>query len=366
MVIVLRLEMAWVPERGKGDEIMPKNSSAARRQAARQMAAAEGLSYTAALRHILAAAAEAAQVEPGHIRYRGDLLSREAALALVEQHQQYPVEVRACQACGHVHFAHYDPPAGRPHGCVACEQAGRLCPVFVPGGVPKLAQHVDPLSTDPVPCPWLCAHGLDRHSAGSGCFRCGCQYGVVGADAPAGVVYHGYPWDGPGGRVVVIEAPAGHPVSLLPHVSPTEFAWGYGGAGPRELARCLLLAALGPAATCPRCRGAGKMTVGEAGVQVPYGPGLQDGCDPEAIIPCMLCDDGYRAVPHQKFKFQVVATWDQDAEWALDRTQIITWLCDTAPDLAADAVAWPANDLPSLHAGPAANGISDRGDHLPV
>jgi hypothetical protein len=183
----------------------------------------------------------------------------------------------------------------------------------------------------------MCGHGLDEHADGAGCFRCGCRYDMPGIAAPASIVYHGYPAIGPGARVVVIEAPAGTPVSLLPKVTDTEFAWGYGGAGPRELARCLLRAALGAAAACPACHGAAKLAVGDDGAAVPCGPGLEDDCDPEAIIACQLCDDGYRPVPHQKFKFQVVAAWDQDAEWVLDRSEIVAWLRGTAPQLAAAA-----------------------------
>jgi hypothetical protein len=325
---------------------MPKNSSAARRQSARRLASAEGISYTAALRRIQVAASEAAALEPGHIGHGGDLLPREAALDLLEQHRQHPVEVQACQACYHVHLAHYDSPAAGPRGCVACEAAGRVCPVFVPGGVPKLSSHVGPASADPAPCPWLCGHGLDEHAEGSGCYRCGCRYGEPGVLVPAGITYHGYPANGPGERVVVIEAPAGNPVSVLPHIrhrSPTEFAWGYGGVGPAELARCLLIAALGPAAVCPACHGAAQMTVGEDGREVPCGPALADECDPETIVPCLLCDDGYRTVPHQKFKSGVVAAWNQDAEWVIGRAEIITWLNGTDPALAAAAGAWPGN-----------------------
>ena len=120
--------------------------------------------------------------------------------------------------------------------------------MYVPGAAPKLRGHVSPVSAHPVPCPWMCGHGLDEHADGCGCFRCGCCCDMPGIAAPASIAYHGYPANGPGARVVVIEAPAGTPVSLLPKATDTEFAWGYGGAGPRELARCLLRAALGPAA----------------------------------------------------------------------------------------------------------------------
>jgi hypothetical protein len=50
---------------------------------------------------------------------------------------------------------------------------------------------------------------MDAHAEDRGCYRCGCHYGLPGAAAPDEIAYHGYPADGPGGRLVVIEAPAG-------------------------------------------------------------------------------------------------------------------------------------------------------------
>jgi hypothetical protein len=312
---------------------MPKNSSAARRQDARRLAAAEGISYTAALRRLTGQDA-------------GQDVSRTSAMVLLEQWRQHPVEVQGCQACRHVYLAHYGSTAGRPGGCVECENTGQACPVYVPDGTPKLSSHVSPASDDPMPCPWLCGHGMDEHAEASGCYRCGCQYGRPGAAAPDEITYHGYPAGGPGARLVVIEAPAGCPVSLLPHMrghAGTEFAWGYGGSGPAELARCLLLAVLGPAAACPACHGAARMVIGEDGREVPCGSARADEADPAMVVLCQQCDDGYRAVPHQKFKAQVVAAWDQDAEWSIDRVRVITWLRDTAPQLAAAAEAWPGS-----------------------
>jgi hypothetical protein len=351
---------------------MPKNSSAARREAARLLATAEGISYTAALRRIREAPSQpspsaapmpgpaglqnAAAALPGGpgsefpgldagrdlagrsgfrdggvggLRARSRLL----ALALHAAHERHPVEVQGCQACWHTHLAHYDGGAAARQGCVACEDAARACPVFVPSGRPKLSKHTGPVSADPVPCPWLCGDGLDQHGEGSGCYRCGCRYGDAAAEPPAGVAYHGYPAGGPEGRLVVIEAPPGTPVSVLRHVdrhSPAEFAWGYPGSGPAELALSLLIAALGPAAACPACRGAGKMTWDQDGHQAPCGPAREDEVDPETIVACALCDDGYRTLPHQEFKSEVVSGWSPDAQWVIDRAQIIGWLRDAS------------------------------------
>jgi len=63
----------------------------------------------------------------------------------------------------------------------------------------------------------------------------------------------------PYGFEVVVEGDGekGKWLRPLPHAlrhSPDGFAWGYGGSGPSELARCLLIDVLGP---CPRCGGDG-------------------------------------------------------------------------------------------------------------
>jgi hypothetical protein len=49
---IVKGRAAWVPCAGNRTNTMPKNSSAARREAARATAAAEGISYTAALRRL--------------------------------------------------------------------------------------------------------------------------------------------------------------------------------------------------------------------------------------------------------------------------------------------------------------------------
>ena len=68
-----------------------------------------------------------------------------------------------------------------------------------------------------------------------------------------------------GGTTVVVETPAGEVVGDLPHIersaAPGGLEWGYGGAGPRDLARSLLLHALGDAALCHTCGGSGYMRV---------------------------------------------------------------------------------------------------------
>jgi hypothetical protein len=83
------------------------------------------------------------------------------------------------------------------------------------------------------------------------------------------------------------------------------------------------------------------MVIAEDGREVACGPALADEADPEMIVPCQLCDDGYRTIPYQEFKASFVAGWDPDAEWIIGRGQLIAWLRDTDPKLAAAAEAYP-------------------------
>lgn len=99
---------------------------------------------------------------------------------------------------------------------------------------------------------------------------------------------------------------------------------GYAGSGPADLARSLLIDALGEAAACPDCRGVGY---------VMYDPGIEESgpepYDPEALpdgwdtLRCGSCDGGYRHLPYQEFKFAYVAGWGE--EWRITRADILDW-----------------------------------------
>lgn len=148
------------------------------------------------------------------------------------------------------------------------------------------------------------------------------------------VIYRGHGNDNPaGGRLVTIETPDGRLLGTLRHVvkhSPTGYTWGYAGSGPADLARSLLIAALGDeAAACPVCRGTRRVLfIGTADDPVTY-----DSDDPSHVViaratkgplKCWDCDDGYRRLPYQDFKFQYVAIWP--SSWAITRSQILAWL----------------------------------------
>lgn len=92
--------------------------------------------------------------------------------------------------------------------------------------------------------------------------------------------------------------------------SPTGFSWGYGGSGPAELARCVLLDALkqlGVDVKCAACEG-GRRSDGEGS--------------------CWECDGGWRLRPgvYQDFKFERVARWPQGEPWRLEFSDVEAWI----------------------------------------
>jgi hypothetical protein len=129
--------------------------------------------------------------------------------------------------------------------------------------------------------------------------------------------------------VTVFEPAAGWsaPLTHFLRHSPAGFEWGYGGSGPADLARALLIDALGPAALCPGCNGSehvvwtGPDTDNDP---EPWHPARHAGTDPELITDC-TCDDGIRALPYHDFKFAVVAGWTGDT-WTITRAEILDFL----------------------------------------
>jgi hypothetical protein len=143
----------------------------------------------------------------------------------------------------------------------------------------------------------------------------------------------------------------------LPHIkrhSPTGLEWGYAGSGPADLARSLLIDALGPAAACPLCDGTVYVVwpgdLGDAAVDpVPYDPERDHDVAPELITDC-FCDDGYRALPYQKFKFDQVARWGD--HWTITRAavlRLLVWYYDgETPGWLLDALGVRTVELPEL------------------
>jgi uncharacterized protein DUF6166 len=96
--------------------------------------------------------------------------------------------------------------------------------------------------------------------------------------------------------------------------SPDGFSWGYAGSGPADLARSLLIDALGDAARCATCEGTRK-------VEVPAESAFA------APATCWACTDGWGPLveqTYQTFKFAVVSEWGDS--WAITRDEILLWL----------------------------------------
>ena len=156
----------------------------------------------------------------------------------------------------------------------------------------------------------------------------------------AEVVYHGYGNDNAaGGRLVMIEI-SGETYPLPHHAkhSPTGMSWGYHGSGPADLARSLLIHALGDAASCPICEGTEDVVYDvEADADVPARIAI---ADPDAtasgryseVMGCYHCEDGSVVTPslYQPFKRDVIASLPESG-WALTRDQVLDWVRQHPP-----------------------------------
>lgn len=152
------------------------------------------------------------------------------------------------------------------------------------------------------------------------------------------VTYHGV-YRGDSDRcAVLIESPAGRVLGEVRHIayhSPTGMGWGYRGSGAADCARSILLDALGDdGAFCPGCNGSQRQVwMGDAEEPQPWRPetGMSD-----AVVRCDVCDgDGWRRVPYQQFKEDVVARWPQPPkEWRMARLGVREWLTAHAVALA--------------------------------
>ena len=86
---------------------------------------------------------------------------------------------------------------------------------------------------------------------------------------------------------------------LVHHVrhSPTGFNWGYGGSGPDELARCILLDVFG----------------------VPSCPSTPSECQ---------CVNEWVEPSYQAFKDGMVADFPKDEDWTLHQNDVANWVFD--------------------------------------
>jgi len=134
-------------------------------------------------------------------------------------------------------------------------------------------------------------------------------------------------------RIAAHRAPLVH---FVKH-SPGGFGWGYYGSAPVELARCLLIDALGPVAMCPMC--AGRQWVIWAGPDTdddprPYDPDRDDHDD---LVTRCYCDDGIRALPYHPLAAQIIRNLPD--HWRITRAELLTWLVGHFPEQVPDWLA---------------------------
>lgn len=103
------------------------------------------------------------------------------------------------------------------------------------------------------------------------------------------------------------------------------FSWGYNGSGPAELARCILIHALGERAKCTVCDGSGRVTYGPSDQALPATD--YDEHSRNEVVNCWECEEGIAVLPttYQQFKFEVVARFTQGQPWSMPRDQVLAW-----------------------------------------
>lgn len=116
--------------------------------------------------------------------------------------------------------------------------------------------------------------------------------------------------------------------------SPTGMEWGYGGSGPADLARSILIDVLGDEALCNECGGLGLVVLDqETGAEhktteaeIRKYRQLQEANDPlgDLLMKCFWCDDGVKRLPYQAFKFDFVAKWDRD-QFSVSEDEVRSW-----------------------------------------
>lgn len=97
----------------------------------------------------------------------------------------------------------------------------------------------------------------------------------------------------PSGFAIVAIYVDGEPVGTVPHLvrhSPTGFEWGYGGSGPADLARCILIEHFGAQDAFLR--------------------------NPNTEL----------TVSYQGFKDEVIAKLPKDADWEITEEEVQAWV----------------------------------------
>ena len=111
--------------------------------------------------------------------------------------------------------------------------------------------------------------------------------------------------------------------------------WGYCGSGPADLARSLLIHALGDDSRCTVCDGSNNVVYDTAtDTDVPAQRAhdvarLDEQLAAARFSPpmaCLACEGGWALTPatYQRFKFDVVAGLPATG-WTLTRAEVLTW-----------------------------------------
>lgn len=154
-------------------------------------------------------------------------------------------------------------------------------------------------------------------------------------------------------EVLAHDAPAGTRWPLVHFVkhSPAGFGWGYYGSAPVELARCLLIDALGSVALCPMCNGHQWLTWpaldGDDDPR-PYDPGRDGEADLNDLVSPCYCGDGIRPLPYHPLAAEMIRNLPD--HWRISRADLLTWLVghfpEQVPDWLAEVVTITDVELP--------------------
>lgn len=145
----------------------------------------------------------------------------------------------------------------------------------------------------------------------------------------AATCYHGARYASGEVRVIAHDAASGWRaplVHIVTHAPISGFSWGRPSAGAADLARSLLVDALGPHALCPACSGRCRVVwLGPAADEdpEPYDPDRHAEVDEDRITPC-LCLDGLRVLPYHALKLAFVALLPD--HWKVGRDELLHWL----------------------------------------
>lgn len=130
--------------------------------------------------------------------------------------------------------------------------------------------------------------------------------------------------------VEVVEDGTRRPLRHVCRHSPDGFEWGYGGSGPADLARSILVEIMGKAALCEVCEGSSwlRYAADETEADRPATPEeIAAGDRGENVSRCYACDGGIVGLPYQSFKSAFVARFPMEG-FVLPAAEVEAWLAD--------------------------------------